>query len=538
MSFVSLISFYLNLNLLLMVGFCSLSLMIYLFRKYSSLSSANELRWHYRVVVLIFGFAILQPILPKQKVFTPVAKVWSAPSIASPTTFKATESRGYLSFTPDQQKEMIPARPVILILSFLALLGFLFSVYFFVRDFLKLQRLQKTSFLVRQIHRVCILVHDQTQVPFSYVGLRKAYVVMPSALLFQPQPYKMALMHEIQHHRQRDTQWVYILFGLRWFCAINPAVYFWNRWITEVQEFACDETLVDQKKVESQAYARCLVEVAQNAVVQKWAPVCATGFLFKSKRHMINRRIEKMFLQSSTQGNKKWQKFVGLILVTLIGMTTYASTGLIQDRRISLEQAQRMAQRAQENSSFPVVVNDLVLKQLNRYLGTLEGREYMKNALARMENHRPLIEGLQKKYGVPAEVLALPITESGYQNLPESQNSHWPEWDAAGIWQFIRGTAKNFGLNVNAHQDDRLNVPLETDAAMRYLQANHLRFKDWQLAIMAYNMGENALQKGIDTLGNRNAWSLIRHGHEGDKNYLAKVMAAILIMKNPESVQN
>jgi len=72
---------------------------------------------------------------------------------------------------------------------------------------------------------------------------------------------------------------------------------------------------------------------------------------------------------------------------------------------------------------------------------------------------------------------------------------------------------------------------------MRYWRANYLRFRDWQLAGLAYNMGENGVQKAINETGSRNAWDLIRAGHEGDRNYLARLMAAILILKNPESLR-
>ena len=50
-------------------------------------------------------------------------------------------------------------------------------------------------------------------------------------------------------------------------------------------------------------------------------------------------------------------------------------------------------------------------------------------------------------------------------------------------------------------------------------------------------MGEAAVQKGIDATGSRDAWTLIRAGYEGDKDYLAKIVVSILIMNNPESVQ-
>ena len=97
----------------------------------------------------------------------------------------------------------------------------------------------------------------------------------------------------------------------------------------------------------------------------------------------------------------------------------------------------------------------------------------------------------------------------------------------------ITNTAKNYGLKVNSTIDERLNIEAETDAAMRLLTANKMRFKDWSLSLMAYNMGEGAVQNAINKTGSKDAWELIRAGYEGDKNYLAKVMAVVLILENP-----
>ena len=92
-------------------------------------------------------------------------------------------------------------------------------------------------------------------------------------------------------------------------------------------------------------------------------------------------------------------------------------------------------------------------------------------------------------------------------------------------------------MQVDKNIDERLNPLLLTDAAMRYLKSNELRFRDWLLAIQAYNSGERRVQDGIEKSGSRNAWLISKMGYDNDKNYLAKVMAAILIMKNPKSVQ-
>lgn len=213
--------------------------------------------------------------------------------------------------------------------------------------------------------------------------------------------------------------------------------------------------------------------------------------------------------------------------------TASASQGVVQDRRVSLEDAQQMARRATSDSEFPVPVNDLVLKQLNRYIGTPEGREFMRLTLQRMENYRPLVAGKIRDYQVPTELMAVPMIESGYQNLGPNNSPGV----GAGIWMFLAATARHYGLRVNEQVDERLNEALLTDAAMRYLKGGQLQFNDWLLSILAYNIGENKVLEGISKTGSRDAWVLVRNGYENDKDYLAKLIAAILIMRNPECVE-
>ena len=236
-------------------------------------------------------------------------------------------------------------------------------------------------------------------------------------------------------------------------------------------------------------------------------------------------------LTTKKQSNRSILFALGTILTIMLGFTAYASKGLVQDRRVTLEQAQEMA-KAIDTNSFPITLNERVVGQLNRFLGTPEGREYMKNALARMENYRETIESKLHTFHMPNELMAVPIVESAYQNLPD-RNQHGY---GAGLWMFIQSTARKYGMKVEAKVDERLNTDMETDAAVRYLSSNHARFHDWQLALLAYNAGENTVQRGIDSTGSKDAWKLIQAGFEGDKDYLAKVTAAVLIMKNPDSL--
>ena len=221
--------------------------------------------------------------------------------------------------------------------------------------------------------------------------------------------------------------------------------------------------------------------------------------------------------------------FMGLAVTTILATVAWGSQGLIQDRRVSLGEARQMASSLKVNPQFPITVNEAVVKELNRYLGTPDGREFIKMALARLENHQSLVERKLSEYGLPKELMSLPIMESGYENLPQSTHP----FHSAGVWQFIPQTARNYGMRVDANVDERLNVEKETDAACRYLGSLNLRFQNWELVVLAYNAGENLVQQGVTKTGSKNAWTLIDQGFTGDTGYLPKMIASLLIMNNP-----
>jgi len=273
--------------------------------------------------------------------------------------------------------------------------------------------------------------------------------------------------------------------------------------------------------------------VAQSALNQKYAPACATGLLFLIEGKLLKRRIERMFSRKQKKLAKTMSWCMGGAVVALMTVTVFASQEIVQDRRVTLADAQAMAQVSASDDGFPIVVNDLVLAQLNRYIGTPDGRDFMKAALVQLEANRVIVESKIKSDHLPIELIAIPIVESGYQNLTE--NGH--QGVGAGIWMFLKKSARTYGLRVDDEVDQRMDKKLETDAAMRYLGSNKLLFNDWLLAVLAYNMGESHVQEAIASTGSRDAWAIVRAGYGNDPGYLAQVMAAILIWKNPQSVQ-
>jgi membrane-bound lytic murein transglycosylase D len=85
---------------------------------------------------------------------------------------------------------------------------------------------------------------------------------------------------------------------------------------------------------------------------------------------------------------------------------------------------------------------------------------------------------------MPLEIALLPMVESAYNPVALSSSR------AAGIWQFMPGTGKHYGLKQNFWFDSRRDVIAATDGALTYLQKLYAQFGDWQLALAAYNWGE------------------------------------------------
>jgi hypothetical protein len=527
MSFAQALSFYVALNLLVAVAFGA----HFLFRPWQKFwAFGTVLRFHYVSLALVLGLGALQPFLPRSQFFEPPAKVWSAPTVKAYSERQAISSAGYIGIAGAGQGAL-PVSQAFSLWGGLAVILLAAGTLKLIWDFRRLAAIRRAGIPLRRLGAVSIYLHDHIGIPFSVWLPGRAYVFVPSAFLFRN--FRIAVLHELQHHRQRDTLWVYVLWALRLACPLNPAAYWWSRRVTALQEFACDEALLGRKRVSAEAYARCLFETAESAFRRKRGPACATGLSLPGERFLTKRRMETMLYPIKKKKSGMLAALFCASLAALLVGTAYAASSLVQDRRVSLDQAKAMAEKAAVGSEFPIVVNDLVLAELNRFVGTPEGREFVRASLQRMENYRELVGGKVREYRLPPELAAVPFIESGYQNLPERNQQGW----GAGIWMFIQSTARNFGLRVDEAKDERLNAALLTDAAMRYLKSNYLRFRDWQLAALAYNMGEGNVQKAISATGSRDAWVLIRKGYEGDKNYLARLMAAVILLKNPSVVE-
>ena len=115
--------------------------------------------------------------------------------------------------------------------------------------------------------------------------------------------------------------------------------------------------------------------------------------------------------------------------------------------------------------------------------------QYLHRLQQRMQDYLPYIYTQTQLRGLPAELALLPIVESALDTFAFSHGG------AAGPWQFIRGTARQYGLAINDWYDGRRDVIASTDAALNYLQYLHNRFDDWYLALAGYNAGQGNVSR-------------------------------------------
>lgn len=178
--------------------------------------------------------------------------------------------------------------------------------------------------------------------------------------------------------------------------------------------------------------------------------------------------------------------------------------------------------------NFPVVFN----KQVDMYLNLFQGkqRKQFTRWLERSGKYRVIMEDELKEAGLPTDLMYLSMIESGYYELAYSRCK------AVGLWQFMKGTGKQYHLRVDKYVDERRDPVKSTKAAVAYLSDLYDEFGNWHLAVAAYNAGPGKVRSGLRRHKVDNFWDLAskKHLRLETKRYVPKLIAALVIAKDPE----
>lgn len=178
---------------------------------------------------------------------------------------------------------------------------------------------------------------------------------------------------------------------------------------------------------------------------------------------------------------------------------------------------------------LPLTVNEYVLAYL-RFFQTPHGRAIVETGLRRAGRYRPMIERVLKEEGLPQDLIYMSQAESAFQPVATSNKQ------AVGLWQFVAGRAREYGLRRTWWIDERQDPEKSTRAAARHLRDLYLQFNDWYLAMAAYDTGPGNVQRAIERTGYADFWELYRRNVllPETKNYVPIILALALIGKDPQ----
>jgi membrane-bound lytic murein transglycosylase D len=147
---------------------------------------------------------------------------------------------------------------------------------------------------------------------------------------------------------------------------------------------------------------------------------------------------------------------------------------------------------------------------------------------------RGMLEKILESEGVPKQLLAVVLVESAAQPFALSKRQ------ARGLWQFMTETAHQYGLQVGADRDDRVDMERASRAAGWYLRQLYRRFGNWPLALAAYNAGPEAVQRALARSKANMFWQLSagRQLPAETGKYVPKVLAAAKLFNLSPLEQN
>ena len=164
-------------------------------------------------------------------------------------------------------------------------------------------------------------------------------------------------------------------------------------------------------------------------------------------------------------------------------------------------------------------LNEDVKKYLDRYI--FKYPQYTEKILSNAAIYFPIFDQILDEYGMPRELKALAVLESG---LKQSVSSHA---GAGGLWQLMPRTARMYGLTVNSVVDERSDIYRSTEAALKLLASLYDIYGDWGIALAAYNSGTVKVNKALAKVNKKNNtfWTIAPYLPAETQQFVPKFIA-------------
>ena len=195
----------------------------------------------------------------------------------------------------------------------------------------------------------------------------------------------------------------------------------------------------------------------------------------------------------------------------------YRDVNPVFDKEVYIDRLKRLP------TIIEMPYNDVVQKFIDRYSGKL--RRSVSYMLGAGNFYMPIFEEALEAYNLPLELKYLPVIESALNPTAVSRVG------ATGLWQFMIGTGKRYGLEVNSLIDERRDPVKASYAAAHYLSDLYKIFDDWSLVIAAYNCGPDKVNKAIHRAkGSADYWNIYPYLPKETRGYVPAFIAANYIM--------
>ena len=225
-------------------------------------------------------------------------------------------------------------------------------------------------------------------------------------------------------------------------------------------------------------------------------------------------------------------------LTVSVALGTLLGTGIVAHAERGEKQGPDLTIAAISSLTEPAVSFDLPIvpnSSVQRFVSLFQDEQPDRMALylRRSGRYEAMIRAKLRERGLPEDLIYLSMIESGFNPNARSRAS------AVGLWQFMAGTARQYGLRVDEYVDERRHPEKSTDAVIDYLEDLYEEFGAWNLAAAAYNSGANRVARimreetGAERGGEADFWRIRRRLPADTREYVPLIFAAALVGKEP-----